>query len=82
MADFPDLEFVIKTYNDHLGVTNELSNLKRGDELVVRDVWGVIEYKGDGYFIAGGAGITPFIAILRQLQKDNKLKGNKLLFFK
>jgi ferredoxin-NADP reductase len=80
LADAADLEFTIKIYSDHAGVTNELNKLIVGDELIVRDVWGAIEYKGPGYFIAGGAGITPFIAILRQLQKENKLDGNKLFF--
>jgi ferredoxin-NADP reductase len=80
LADSPDLEFTIKIYTDHPGVTNELNSLVPGDELIVRDVWGAIEYKGPGYFIAGGAGITPFIAILRQLQRENKLEGNKLFF--
>src|SRR5580700_5259979 len=65
------LEFTIKSYKDHKGVTNQLYLLKEGDELIIRDVWGAISYKGDGYFIAGGAGITPFIAILRQLKKEN-----------
>src|SRR5262245_37404075 len=62
----PYLEFTIKSYTDHPGVTNELHSLKPGDELLIHDVWGAIAYKGEGYFIAGGAGITPFIAILRQ----------------
>ena len=76
----PFLEFTIKSYRDHDGVTKELGNLHPGDELIIRDVWGAIEYKGAGYFIAGGAGITPFIAILRQLHKDRKLDDNKLFF--
>ena len=76
----PYLEFTIKSYNDHPGVTNELGKLKVSDELIIHDVWGAIEYKGPGYFIAGGAGITPFIAILRQLHKDGKLGKNKLFF--
>jgi len=59
----PSWNFTIKSYHDHDGVTNELSKLKPGDELILRDVWGAIAYKGEGYFIAGGAGITPFIAI-------------------
>jgi ferredoxin-NADP reductase len=67
-------------YSDHPGVTNELNTLQPGDELIISDAWGAIEYKGPGYFIAGGAGITPFIAILRQLHKENKLAGNKLFF--
>ena len=76
----PYLEFTIKIYSDHNGVTNELGKLVAGDELIIRDVWGAIEYKGEGYFIAGGAGVTPFIAILRHLYKENKL-GNNILFF-
>jgi len=75
-----DLEFTIKSYFDHPGVTSELHKLNEGDELIVRDVWGAIEYKGPGYFIAGGAGITPFIAIFRQLHKDGKTEDNKLFF--
>jgi ferredoxin-NADP reductase len=76
----PYLQFTIKSYTDHDGVTNRLGKLKVGDELIIRDVWGAIAYKGPGYFIAGGAGITPFIAILRQLHKDSKLAGNTLFF--
>ncbi len=74
------LEFTIKRYASHNGVTNLLHQLIVGDSLIIRDVWGAIEYKGPGYFIAGGAGITPFLAILRRLHTDNALAGNKLLF--
>jgi ferredoxin-NADP reductase len=80
LNEWPYLEFTIKSYHDHDGVTNELYQLQPGDELIIRDVWGAISYKGEGYFIAGGAGITPFIAILRQLHQDNKIKGNQLFF--
>ena len=80
LNEWPFLEFTIKMYSDHPGVTNELNTLQPGDELIIRDAWGAIEYKGPGYFIAGGAGVTPFIAILRQLKKENKLAGNKLFF--
>src|SRR3989344_1552593 len=76
----PHLEFTIKIYKDYKGFTNELDKLKLGDELIIRDVWGAIRYKGPGTFIAGGAGITPFIAILRQLKKENKISGNTLIF--
>ena len=74
------LEFTIKIYDDHEGVTNQLGKLKAGDELILHDIWGAIHYKGEGVFIAGGAGVTPFIAIFRQLQKDGKLGDNKLMF--
>lgn len=80
LADTHYLEFTIKIYTDHKGVTNHLGELKVGDELILREAWGAIEYKGPGYFIAGGAGITPFIAILRQLHKDGQLSGNTLFF--
>src|SRR5690349_8505484 len=48
------LEFTIKSYHDHLGVTDQLWNLQPGDELIIRDVWGAITYQGKGTFIAGG----------------------------
>ncbi len=76
----PNLEFTIKIYPKHDGVTDELDNVITGDELLIHDVWGAIEYKGEGCFIAGGAGVTPFIAIFRQLEKDGKLGNNKLIF--
>jgi ferredoxin-NADP reductase len=80
LAKQPYLEFTIKRYPDHHGVTDQLHQLHPGDELILRDSWGAIEYKAPGYFIAGGAGITPFIAILRSLKEENKAKGNKLFF--
>lgn len=52
------LEFTIKIYDDHNSVTHELGQLKAGDELILHDVWGTIHYRGEGVFIAGGAGVT------------------------
>ena len=80
LNDWDHLEFTIKIYADHNGVTNELGKLNAGDELILHDIFGAINYKGEGVFIAGGAGVTPFIAIFRQLQKDGKLGNNKLIF--
>ncbi len=80
LKESKNLEFTIKIYSDHDGVTNALGKLESGNELILRDVWGAIAYKGPGVFIAGGAGVTPFIAILRQLYKDKKIDGNKLIF--
>ena len=77
-SDF--LEFTIKTYPSHNGVTKELLQLEKDDELILHDVFGAIEYKGEGVFIAGGAGITPFICIFRYLQSKNETGGNKLIF--
>lgn len=74
------LQFTIKIYPSHKGVTNELLQLKTNDELILHGVFGTIAYKGEGLFIAGGAGVTPFIAIFRELQSKNEIGGNKLIF--
>ena len=74
------LQFTIKTYPSHKGVTNELLHLKINDELILHDVFGDIGYKGEGIFIAGGAGVTPFISIFRYLQSKNEIGNNKLIF--
>lgn len=79
LADSDHLEFTIKSYFDHDGVTNQLWSAKPGDKLLLRDVWGTITYKGPGTFIAGGAGVTPFIAILRRLYADHQLDGHRLI---
>lgn len=75
-----NLAFTIKTYPDRKRVTNQLLSAKVGDELILHDPFGAIHYKGDGIFIAGGAGVTPFIAILKQLKRENKIGKNKLIF--
>ena len=80
LPDDDYLEFTIKTYPSHKGVTNELLLLKQKDELILHDVFGAIAYKGEGVFIAGGAGVTPFISIFRFLRSGNELGGNKLIF--
>jgi ferredoxin-NADP reductase len=57
-----------------------LLDLRQDDELVLHEVFGAIKYKGEGVFIAGGAGITPFISIFRNLKANNKIGKNMLLF--
>jgi len=80
LPDNDFLEFTIKTYPLHKGVTNELLRLKKEDVLILHDVFGAIAYKGEGVFIAGGAGVTPFICIFRFLKSKNKTGANKLIF--
>lgn len=80
LPDEENLQFTIKSYHDHKGVTDHMDGLVEGDELIIDDAWGAIHYKGKGTFIAGGAGITPFIAIFKQLEKEGDLDGNKLIF--
>ncbi|SNT17395.1 Ferredoxin-NADP reductase [Ekhidna lutea] len=76
----PFLEFYIKIYSEHDGVTKQIAKLKKNDTLLIGDVFGDIQYKGVGVFIAGGAGITPFIAIFKDLVSQNKVGNNKLIF--
>ncbi|MBB2147457.1 ferredoxin reductase domain-containing protein [Pedobacter gandavensis] len=74
------LEFTIKTYPLRKGVTNQLLSLVENDELILHEVFGTISYKGEGIFIAGGAGVTPFIGIFRYLQSKNEIGNNMLIF--
>jgi hypothetical protein len=80
LPDEDTLEFTIKSYRDHEGVTNELQSLVTGDALIIEDPWGTIQFKGNGTFVAGGAGVTPFLAIFKDLEKRGELHGNKLIF--
>ncbi|MEO6820028.1 MAG: flavodoxin reductase [Ginsengibacter sp.] len=74
------LEFFIKTYPEHKGVTDQIAKLHKDDTLEIGEVFGDIQYNGEGIFIAGGAGITPFIAIMKHLEKNHLLGNNKLIF--
>lgn len=74
------LEFTIKSYPQHEGVTRELHRLQAGDKLLMSEPFGTINYHGPGVFIAAGAGITPFISILRMLHTQQQLNGNSLIF--
>lgn len=80
LPDDDFIEFTIKTYPAHGGVTNKLLSLSSGDKLMISGVFGDIHYKGEGIFIAGGAGITPFLSIFKKLEKENKIGNNKLIF--
>jgi len=74
------LEFTIKRYPAHEGVTRELHKLSPGTELLLSEPFGTIAYRGAGVFIAGGAGITPFLAILRERICKSDLDGHYLIF--
>ncbi|HVI45664.1 MAG TPA: FAD-binding oxidoreductase [Chitinophaga sp.] len=80
LNEWDHLEFTIKIYDDRNSVTHLLGQLQPGDSLIIHDVWGAIHYKGEGVFIAGGAGVTPFIAIFRALEQQGRLGSNKLIF--
>jgi cytochrome-b5 reductase len=74
------LEFTIKRYPEHKGVTDKLHTLKAGDNLLMSEPFGTISYKGPGVFIAGGAGITPFLSIFRQLNVERTIAKQTLIF--
>lgn len=80
LRESKSLEFMIKIYNEQNGVTKELGRTNAGDELILHDVFGAIQYKGPGVFIAAGSGITPFISIFRELFRHNLINGNRLIY--
>jgi ferredoxin-NADP reductase len=80
LADAQVLEFIIKAYPEHEGVTRALHSLPPGAELLLSEPFGTISYQGPGVFLAGGAGITPFLAILRERAGIGDIERNKLIF--
>lgn len=80
LQGWPQVEFTIKIYEKHEGVTNELGKLEPGDEIILHDIFDTIKYKGPGIFLAGGTGITPFIAIFRALKESGNLRNVALIY--
>lgn len=80
LADDRVLEFTIKAYPAHDGVTQALHRLQPGAELLLSEPFGTISYQGPGVFIAGGAGVTPFLAILRERARSGNAGGQTLIF--
>lgn len=77
----PTLEFVIKSYPDHNGVTEQIGKMQPGDKVDMKGPFGAISDEGPGVFIAGGAGVTPMIAVLRKRLHDHgTLDGSTLIF--
>ena len=75
------VEFVIKTYPDHEdGVTRQIPDMKPGDRVIGDEPAGAITDKGAGVFIAGGAGVTPYIPILRRRARSGDLQGCTLIY--
>jgi ferredoxin-NADP reductase len=76
-----ELGFVIKSYEERDGVTAQIPTLKPGNTVIIGPAWGAIEDKGPGVFIAGGAGITPFLGILRdRVRRGGDWQGSTLIF--
>ncbi len=76
---WPYLEFLIKIYNERESVTKELGKTNAGTEIILGEPFGSIQYKGPGTFIAAGTGLTPFLAIFRDLHNRKMISGNTLI---
>jgi ferredoxin-NADP reductase len=76
----PHLRMAMKTYQGEETLSAHLKRLEDGEAVQISEPRNEVEYKGPGVFIAGGTGITPFMAIFRQLHEQGKLLGNKLLY--
>lgn len=79
LNEWDHLEFIIKAYAERNGVTAKLHELEVGADLIIHDSFGEILFQGEGTFIAAGTGLTPFLAISRQLEKEGKLGRNRLI---
>ncbi|KAA9007954.1 ferredoxin reductase domain-containing protein [Histidinibacterium aquaticum] len=80
LPDWDHLEFTIKSYPDHDGVTARIPKLTSGDKVMISEPWGAITDHGPGIFIGAGAGVTPFIAILRdRVRREGSLDGSTLI---
>jgi ferredoxin-NADP reductase len=73
------LELTIKIYEEHRNLTAALAKLNVGDKLTITDPWDSYINKGPGVFLVGGAGITPFVALLRQMQVEGNAEESWLL---
>ncbi|PJE30246.1 hypothetical protein SAMN06297129_0902 [Pseudooceanicola antarcticus] len=80
LPDAPEIQFVIKSYDDHDGVTRQMASLSSGEMALVTEPFGALQDQGPGTFLAAGAGITPFLAILRNRAAGQRLDGSRLIY--
>ncbi len=73
LPDEDALEFVIKSYPEHDGVTEQMAKMEPGDKVSIDAPVGAITDHGPGTFIAAGAGITPFIPILEKHEAEGHM---------
>ena len=83
MTNLPEndhLEFVIRIYKDHHGKTEAISRLKAGDEVGFTEPFNTFKPQKRAVFLAGGTGITPFIAVMRKMHQTGDLDQCNLFF--
>ena len=83
MTNLPDsdtLEFIIRIYPDHHGKTAAISKMQIGDNLSFTEPFNTYQPANGAIFIAGGTGITPFIAIMRYMYQKGTLTNSLLIF--
>lgn len=74
------IELIVKAYPDGRGMTMHLHEINPGTKIRIWNCFHSITYQDTGVFIAGGAGIAPFISILRDLHNKGTIGDNKLLY--
>lgn len=80
LNDWNYLEFIIKIYEERKGLTRYLPTLNAGGSFLMHKTMGTLRFRGKGIFLAGGTGITPFLAILRALYHSGNIEGNGLIY--
>lgn len=78
--DDAHLEFYVKAYPERRSFNNFLIALQPEDFLLLSEMFGTIRYAGSGLFLAGGIGVAPFLAIVRQLAREGAAAGNTLVY--
>jgi ferredoxin-NADP reductase len=74
------MDFIVKIYPDHDGVTKRMADLKPGDRMLATAPEGAITDKGEGTYLAAGAGITPFVPITEERSRHGTLSSSVLIF--
>jgi ferredoxin-NADP reductase len=73
------LEFMVKEWK-YDRFSENLKKVKAGEELIVSESVGSMEYSGRGIFFAMGDGILPLFSIFRHLKKEGLIQNNKLVY--
>lgn len=66
------LQFLIKTYPSHKGITNELLHLKKNDELILHDVFGAIARTRAWAFL------SPAARVLRHVSPNSGIFSQRM----